>query len=35
MEHCSAVHKFGIADIEQLALRLVGDGSHLFDDLWS
>jgi hypothetical protein len=29
------VHKFGIADIEHLALRPVGDGSHLFDDLWS
>jgi hypothetical protein len=29
------VHKFGIAGIEQFALRLVGDGSHLFDDLWS
>ncbi len=29
-----ATHKFGIADIEKLALRLVGD-SYLFDDLWS
>jgi hypothetical protein len=28
------VHKFGIADKAQLALRLVGD-SHLFDDFWS
>jgi hypothetical protein len=28
------VHKFGIADIEWLALRLVGD-SYLFDDLSS
>jgi hypothetical protein len=29
------VHKFGIADIEQLALRVGGDASHRLDDLWS
>ena len=29
------MHKFGIADIEQLALRVGGDASHRFDDLWS
>jgi len=26
------MHKFGIADIEQLALRLGGDATHRFDD---
>jgi hypothetical protein len=30
-----ATHKFGIADIEQVALRLGGDATHRFDDLGS
>jgi len=29
------MHKFGIADIEQPALRLGGDATHRFDDLGS
>ncbi|WP_157746862.1 hypothetical protein [Marinobacter sp. LV10R510-11A] len=29
------MRKFGIADIEQVALRLGGDATHRFDDLGS